>query len=253
MRKADYSAIAPDFDRGRSISDASTRLWLDEVARGLKGCESPVVVDLGCGTGRFALPMVTMYGLQVVGVDASQEMLDQAREKDVGRKVRWMHADAAKVPLGAAEVDGVFMSHLLHHVDDPVLVLREAYRLLRPGGGLFIRYGPMEYLEDDVVHRFFPSAVVIDRERTPTISGTEGWVKEAGFELASTVSHDQRTYDSPADRLRSIRAKGTSVLTMLSGEEFGRGVDLLAAYVEGQPGDPWLLHDRMCLTAGVRR
>ncbi|MEV4536150.1 methyltransferase domain-containing protein [Asanoa sp. NPDC049518] len=93
-------------------------------------------VDVGCGTGR-ALPAlraaVGPAGL-VLGVDITPEMLAVAR----GRAATLSLADARRLPLRDAVVDGVFAAGLVAHLPDPTDGLRELARVTRPGGRLVI-------------------------------------------------------------------------------------------------------------------
>ena len=57
MKKADYNRIASFYDQGRIISDENIGLWLDLVKEFSKTAVGARVLDLGCGTGRFAIPM----------------------------------------------------------------------------------------------------------------------------------------------------------------------------------------------------
>lgn len=60
------------------------------------------VLDVGCGTGTFAL-MLAGNGLEVTGVDPAKASLDVARAKPAADRVRWIHGDATALP--ALEVD----------------------------------------------------------------------------------------------------------------------------------------------------
>ncbi|NEE05126.1 class I SAM-dependent methyltransferase, partial [Streptomyces sp. SID7499] len=55
------------------------------------------VLDIGCGTGVFAL-LLADRGIDVVGVDPDRASLDVARAKPGGHRVRWIHGDAAALP-----------------------------------------------------------------------------------------------------------------------------------------------------------
>lgn len=57
------------------------------------------VLDLGCGTGMFAAELAAR-GLQVTGVDPAPAMLDIARARKGGARVRWVGADARDLNLG---------------------------------------------------------------------------------------------------------------------------------------------------------
>ena len=91
------------------------------------------VADIGCGNGRYVVPLATR-GAAVVALDLSAGMLRTVKAiAGVGRVV----ADAQALPVRARSLDAALAMHMLYHVPDPALALREAARVLRPGG-LFI-------------------------------------------------------------------------------------------------------------------
>jgi 2-polyprenyl-6-hydroxyphenyl methylase / 3-demethylubiquinone-9 3-methyltransferase len=92
-----------------------------------------VLVDLGCGGGLMA-PHVRRLGYRHVGVDLGAAGLGVAREHGV-LPVR---ADAARLPVGDAVAAVVSAGEILEHVTDLAAVVREACRVLRPGGRLVI-------------------------------------------------------------------------------------------------------------------
>jgi ubiquinone/menaquinone biosynthesis C-methylase UbiE len=252
MRKADYSSIASYYDKGRPISEQNIDLWLGLVARLSRMPEGSRVLDLGCGTGRFSVPMATRLHFQVTGADSSEEMLGKAREKDTARLVKWDLMDAQRLKYPDDSFDGVFMSHLLHHVDYPRQVLSECRRVLASPGVVLIRYGAIEQIRNDVEHTFFPEVLDIDTSRTPTVKIVEGWLAEAGFQNIISQEIVQKTFETSAAHLDMAKLKGTSVLSMLSPESFEKGIRDLTKYIEKNPDDPWLMHDRGTLTAGYR-
>ncbi len=252
MRKADYSSIASFYDTGRSISEQNMDLWLGLVARFSRMSEGARVLDLGCGTGRFSIPMVTRLRFHVTGADFSREMLDKAREKDTNGLVKWDCMDAQQLTYPDDSFDIVFMSHLLHHVDSPQRVLGECHRVLTATGVVLIRYGAIEQIRDDVVHTFFPEVLLIDEARTPSVKIVEQWLVEAGFRDIASQEIVQKTFNTSAEHLNMAKVRGTSVLTMISPEAFEKGIRDLTRYIEDNADDPWLLHDRGTLTAGYR-
>jgi SAM-dependent methyltransferase len=95
------------------------------------------VLDVGCGTGTFAL-LLAERGLEVTGVDPAKGSLDVARAKPGADRVRWIHGDATAVP--PLEVDLATMTANVAQaiVDEHAWdgTLRGVYDALRPGGYL---------------------------------------------------------------------------------------------------------------------
>jgi len=253
MTKADYSKIASSYDKGRSLSEQNMATWLNLIAKLSGASKGTRVLDLGCGTGRFSLPIANRLGFEVTGVDSSAEMLAKAQQKDSNSDVDWMLEDASALTFSDGSFDVVFMSHLLHHVDSPLTVLKECHRVLVPSGVILIRYGAMDQVRNDVEHTFFPQVTEIDEPRTPTLELTERWLLDAGFANIFSEEVVQQTYGTASAHLDAARVKSTSVLNMISAESFEVGIQRLAEYVEKNPDDKWLLFDKMMMTVGYKR
>lgn len=101
-----------------------------------------LVLDLGCGDGRLAVP-VALHGCTVVAGDISNVMLKLALEKaakarlDATRLIP-CRMNALSIPLANDSVDGAMANGILHLISEPSIVIRELWRVLKPGGKLFI-------------------------------------------------------------------------------------------------------------------
>jgi ubiquinone/menaquinone biosynthesis C-methylase UbiE len=98
------------------------------------------LLALGCGTGVEvrALRRLTGSETTIVGIDHSPELIDAARrltaDEGLSDNVTYQAGNAHELPYGADEFDIVMLHTLISHVDDPLQVLREARRVIRPGG-----------------------------------------------------------------------------------------------------------------------
>ncbi|MFK5956514.1 MAG: methyltransferase domain-containing protein [Planctomycetota bacterium] len=102
------------------------------------------VLDIGCGPGHIPLQLVTQKPeLKVIGVDLSHNMLKIAEEHRAvcahGEQVEFVIADAKGLDFPDDSFDTVCSNSILHHIPDPVPFLREAWRVLKPGGVFLIR------------------------------------------------------------------------------------------------------------------
>lgn len=91
------------------------------------------VLDVCCGPGIVA-GSAAERGARVAGLDFSNEMLTIARARHPS--IRFEHGDAEAMPFPDAAFDAVVSNFGVHHVPRPLLALREAWRVLRPGGRL---------------------------------------------------------------------------------------------------------------------
>jgi SAM-dependent methyltransferase len=96
------------------------------------------VLDLGCGTGVFAL-MLADRGIAVIGIEPAGASLEVARAKPGAERVRWIHGDASAIPPGIS-VDAVTMTANVAQVfltdAEWLATLGAVHRALRPGGWL---------------------------------------------------------------------------------------------------------------------
>lgn len=149
-----------------------------------RGCGDPVskaclqpgetVLDLGCGGGVDAIISARIVGESghVYGLDMTTEMLDLARENaqaaDVGN-ITYIEGLIEDIPLPAASVDVVLSNCVINLSDDRPAVLREALRVLAPGG---------RFVVSDIVE--FEPIDAAARDDVCAIAGTTNGMLSAG-------------------------------------------------------------------------
>jgi SAM-dependent methyltransferase len=130
-----------------------------------------LVVDLGCGSGRFTA-LLCEKGYKAEGLDLSPHLLARARQAYPA--IRFTQGDVEALPFPDQTFDGVLMSALVHHLPDPTLCAREVYRILKPGGRFLAfdpnRRNPFMYLYRDPSSPFYSPIGVTKNER-PIIPG----------------------------------------------------------------------------------
>jgi len=136
-----FDALAGSYDSwyetpaGRMVD----RIERDAVYSYLEPRTGMKVLDIGCGTGLYALDLAAR-GVDVTGVDISRPMLERARAKaqDAGLDVRFLEADALQLPFGEQSFDAVLSVTALEFMPDLSAALREAFRVLKAGGRLVV-------------------------------------------------------------------------------------------------------------------
>lgn len=95
-----------------------------------------VLLDVGCGTGDDARALAERVapGGRVIGVDASAAMVEEARRRGAGAGAEFRVADAARLGLADASVDGARCERTLQHLARPAEAVAEMARVVRPGG-----------------------------------------------------------------------------------------------------------------------
>jgi SAM-dependent methyltransferase len=142
---------------------AADRVLYNQLSNALAGAAATHargrLVDVGCGTKPWA-PLFAPHVDEHVGVDHHAA----AGTPDV-------IADAYAIPLDDASVDTVLLTEVLEHLEEPVRALREAHRLLRPGGAIIVTT-PLFFQLHEEPRDFF--------RYTPF--GLEHVLREAGFD-----------------------------------------------------------------------
>lgn len=138
-----YSSGARDYERWWApVLEATSRRLVDYVEWYAGGAppDAATVLDVGTGTGTLARAVLEAWpAANVIASDAAAGMLDLARDRTAalaGTRLQLVEGQAAELPLGDDSVDLVVSSFVLQLVPDRLAALREARRLLRPGGVL---------------------------------------------------------------------------------------------------------------------
>ena len=234
-RVTDYDSIADRFNRRYSLYEyAGTReAVLSFVAlRQDQGERRLDALEVGCGTGHWLETVRSAAALhRLIGVEPSMPMLAQAS----GRRVQGV---AEQLPFADGTFDRVFCVNALHHFTDRNGFFREAYRVLRPGGGV-LSIGKDPFAERDSwwVYDYFPETRDIDRARFAPVRILRGELASAGFAWAESLEADHIELAHSATEAMAtgvVDPAFTSQLTVLSPDEFAAGLARLrAANAEG--------------------
>ncbi len=155
-----FARIAGRWDEERSLH-AADEIVEAAIVDALSDREYRSVLDLGTGTGRM-LQLLAGDTAQIdraVGLDNSHSMLAVARanlERSEVRHIDLRQGDVYSPPFERDSFDLIVIHQVLHFLDDPAHAVREAARLLAPGGRLLIvDFAPhtLEFLRTEHAHR----------------------------------------------------------------------------------------------------
>jgi ubiquinone/menaquinone biosynthesis C-methylase UbiE len=174
--KTDYDAASKNFDTIRS-SPSNSSQWAKAMVRWGWITSSSKVLDIGCGTGRYSLEISQSCGAEMVGLDYSGGMLSEANAKFRGM---WLRGDASSLPVEPGTFDAAIMMLVLQHVDDEVMAISEAWRILKPGGRLVIATVSHARIKRHIM-RHFPGLVAIDLARFMPVPELKWHIRNIGF------------------------------------------------------------------------
>lgn len=135
-----FTSIAHRYDLlNHLLSFNVDRLWWRRAAGSfadILGRADAQVLDLCCGTGdmTFALRRRATGTARILGVDFSHAMLRRASNKSAGTSLRWVEADALRLPFADRRFDLITAAFGFRNLADYDAGLREILRVLRPGG-----------------------------------------------------------------------------------------------------------------------
>jgi ubiquinone/menaquinone biosynthesis C-methylase UbiE len=226
----DSTDIAVVYDRGRDHGPEMLQLWMNFVAACVKKQQIKTILDLGCGTGRFSESLAAHFDAEVIGIDPSIKMLDQARMKLSDRRVRYESGRGEAIPLPDNSIDLIFMSMCFHHFEDQMLAARECRRVLREGAITILRTGIRDRISAYPYVEFFPESHPILEDCLPTAAFVREVFQSAGFITAGSDVVIQEIAPDYVTYAEKLSAGADSVLAQLSAADFRTGIEALRTH-----------------------
>ncbi|MBL4889013.1 MAG: class I SAM-dependent methyltransferase [Candidatus Lindowbacteria bacterium] len=172
-----------------------------EQLKKVKGLDVKSVLDIGCGGGQWAMHLKNEFGKHVYGADLSFTSVEAAMRNGIKCAV----SDADSSPFQDKSFDLVTALDVIEHLEDDIAFLRDAHRLLRPGGIALIHVpaNPNMYSYWDRIHGHY---------RRYSKRGLEAAINRAGFScLNVSYSHSALLFPALGVRLlRNAQFKGES-------------------------------------------
>ena len=146
------------------------------------------ILDLGCGTGSTTIMLKqTFPNAEVIGLDLSPQMLvmSEYKAQQLGLEISWVHGRAETTKFADGEFDVVTASLLFHETPPNIsqAVLKEAHRLLKPGGQVIILDGHQKTLRNTTwLSDIFEEPYI----KEYAAGSVDAWLGQAGFDRVLT-------------------------------------------------------------------
>jgi ubiquinone/menaquinone biosynthesis C-methylase UbiE len=231
----DQTNIPENYNRGRDHGAAFLEQWMGVVSNRVDPEGVHDILDLGCGTGRFSDALADTFHANLMGIDPSTKMLQQARGSNSNGRIVFANGLGEAVPLLADSMDLIFISMAFHHFNDPRIVAEECRRVLRRHGRVCLRTASLEKIPMYPYVPFFPTSRKLLEQRLPSLTFQREVFEGASFQTFSyevvtqTIAAD---YSSYADKLS---LKADSILASLDDCEFEAGLHALRSAATTMP------------------
>ena len=221
----DYEgAMAREFNAARALSHHGAAVWRSAFEPYLEGANR--ILDIGAGTGRFAVLIAQWFGTAVTGIEPASGMRKIAVIDGQHPTVSYVGARAEQLPFEPNLFGAALLSNVYHHVSNRHSCAEELYRVLNLGGWVLIRGAFAGRLGEITLFDYFPEAKAVC-EQFPTLDETVENFTASGFKFATVSRVVQQTCSSLKELAFRTRLRADTTLALLKDEEFWHGQNAL--------------------------
>ncbi len=205
----------------------TTRRPEPQIVERLHALLSPIpegqYLDIACGTGNYTRCLRDM-GIDVVGIDQSETMLEAARNKHPG--ITWQQADVTALPFPDSSFDGAVCTQAIHHFPDLTAAFREIRRVLR-GGRLVIFGSSRDQIRSYWLNEYFPQALKRACNQQPSDEDLQAAIDQAGLRL-----HEKEPWFVPTDPVDLFLYSGKHNPSIYLSERVRQGISTFAGLAD---------------------
>jgi SAM-dependent methyltransferase len=205
-----------------------------EIIRLLELVGASYVLEIGCGSGRYAIHLAEKTGCRVLGIDINAPGICNANQlaaaQNLSERVRFEICDASmQLPFADSTFDSVFSNDVLCHIPGRQALLHELFRVLKSNGRIL--FSDALVIGGIVSHQEIAARSAIGYYLFSPPAQNECLLETAGFRLlnvADTTANAQHI----AGRWREARYKRADALIAIEGQENFEGLQRFLATVE---------------------
>lgn len=214
-----------------------------EIPRALQVGASSHALEIGCGSGRYALQVATATGCRIVGLDVNGPGIANANQLaaslQLSQRALFRIADASKaLPFGDAEFDVAFSNDVLCHIRNRAALLGELFRVLKPGARFL--FSDALVIGGIVTHQELATRSSIGYYVFSPPGENERLLEQAGFRNV-VVKDSSESATQIAQRWRDARGKRAEALRAVEGPTNFEGLQKFLATVHRLTSEKRLL------------
>ena len=214
----DYEGpMSRDYSSGRALSSHSLAVWRAALEPHIGRANN--VLDLGSGTGRFAVLIAEWFGAMVIGVEPAGAMREAAANSARHANVFYVAGRAEQLPLREMSLTAALLSNVYHHVADRWSCASELHRVLRPDSRVLIRGVFAGRLGEITMFDYFPEAKAVC-DQFPTMEETVQTFTDAGFKFTTIEQVVQQTCSSLKELAARTGLRADTTLALMTDEQF---------------------------------
>ena len=205
-----------------------------EIMRSLEIAGDSYVLEIGCGSGRYAIHVAEKTGCRVLGIDINAPGIHNANqlatEQKLSERVRFEMCDASKpLPFPDCTFDSAFSNDVLCHIPGRQTLFEELFRVLKPGGRIL--FSDALIIGGIVSHEEIAARSAIGYYLFSASGENERLLEAAGFRLLN-VADATASARHIAGRWREARRKRADTLIAIESQENFEGLQHFLATVE---------------------
>ena len=223
--KINYNQIANKYDCTRTSNSNTIDLFHEKVKLG----KEIKVLDFGCGTGNYLTTIFNQFGCNCFGIEPSDSMRELAKQKK--QKILIKKGSHKLIPFPDNEFDFVYMTDVIHHVQDMNKMFGELNRVTKQSGLLCIVTESHNQIKNRFYNRYFPSLESVELKRYPDITDVCKLAKYNSFTIDGIQEKKQTETKITEDFIKLVSEKGYSMFRLIDDKEHRIGlVKLISDY-----------------------
>ena len=217
------------YARGRALSPAAIRRYMQLFSQFLPPQRPLVGIDLGSGVGRFTPGLAEAFGGPIYGVEPAARMRAIAEAEAAHPQVRYLAGEGAHIPRPEASADFLLMFLSFHHFPDQPAAIAEIARVMKPGGRVILRSTFKERVPNHWWRAYFPRSQAIEEAMFPSVPEARALFEAAGFSTVEFVAEEIPFEGELADAVARLKLRAVSIFEHMTEAELQAGFDALDA------------------------